>query len=99
MGRLEKLKRQVIEESNKRVLKEEISFITPKGDTWTTPEDYYNPEDKGVYDPESEFEYDEEVLNIFHDITRYFNERTENIDFVQYRELSKKLGRWFLGGM
>ena len=54
---------------------------------------------RGVYDPESDFEYDEEVLNIFHDITRYFNERTENIDFVQYRELSKKLGRWFLGGM
>jgi hypothetical protein len=79
MGRLEKLKRQVIEESNKRVLEENIS--------------------RGVYDPESEFEYDEEVLNIFHDITRYFNERTENIDFVQYRELSKKLGRWFLGGM
>jgi hypothetical protein len=79
MGRLEKLKRQVIEESNKRVLEENIT--------------------RGVYDPESEFEYDEEVLNIFHDITRYFNERTENIDFVQYRELSKKLGRWFLGGM
>ena len=54
---------------------------------------------RGVYDPESDFEYDEEVLNIFHDITRYFNERTENIDFVQYRELSKKLGRWFLRGM
>ena len=54
---------------------------------------------RGVYDPESDFEYDEEVLNIFHDITRYFNERTENIDFVQYKELSKKLGRWFLGGM
>ena len=79
MGRLEKLKRQVIEESNKRVLEENIP--------------------RGVYDPESDFEYDEEVLNIFHDITRYFNERTENIDFVQYRELSKKLGRWFLGGM
>ena len=79
MGRLEKLKRQVIEESNKRVLEENIP--------------------RGVYDPESEFEYDEEVLNIFHDITRYFNERTENIDFVQYKELSKKLGRWFLGGM
>jgi len=54
---------------------------------------------RGVYDPESDLEYDEEVLNIFHDITRYFNERTENIDFVQYKELSKKLGRWFLGGM
>jgi len=79
MGRLEKLKRQVIEESNKRVLEENIP--------------------RGVYDPESDFEYDEEVLNIFHDITRYFNERTENIDFVQYKELSKKLGRWFLGGM
>jgi len=79
MGRLEKLKRQVIEESNKRVLEENIP--------------------RGVYDPESEFEYDEEVINIFHDITRYFNERTENMDFVQYRELSKKLGRWFLGGM
>lgn len=79
MGRLEKLKRQVIEESNKRVLEENIS--------------------RGVYDPESEFEYDEEVLNIFHDITRYFNERTEDINFDQYKELSKKLGRWFLGGM
>lgn len=79
MGRLEKLKRQVIEESNKRVLEESIP--------------------RGVYDPESDFEYDEEVINIFHDITRYFNERTENIDFVQYKELSKKLGRWFLGGM
>jgi hypothetical protein len=79
MGRLEKLKRQVIEESNKRVLEENIP--------------------RGVYDPESDFEYDEEVINIFHDITRYFNERTENIDFVQYKELSKKLGRWFLGGM
>ena len=79
MGRLEKLKRQVIEESNKRVLEENIP--------------------RGVYDPESDFEYDEEVLNVFHDITRYFNERTENMDFVQYRELSKKLGRWFLGGM
>jgi len=79
MGRLEKLKRQVIEESNKRVLEENIP--------------------RGVYDPESDFEYDEEVLNVFHDITRYFNERTENIDFVQYKELSKKLGRWFLGGM
>ena len=33
----------------KKILKEEISFITPKGDTWTTPEDYYNPQDKGVY--------------------------------------------------
>lgn len=99
MGRLEKLKRQLIEESNKRVLEEEISFITPKGGTWTTPEDYYNPQDKGVYDPESDFEYDEEVLNVFHDITRHFNERTENMDFVQYKELSKKLGRWFLGGM
>ena len=54
---------------------------------------------RGVYDPESEFEYDEEVLNIFHDITRYFNERTEDINFDQYKELSKKLGRWFLGGM
>ncbi len=79
MGRLEKIKRQVIEESNKRVLEENIP--------------------RSVYDPESEFEYDEEVINIFHDITRYFNERTENIDFVQYKELSKKLGRWFLGGM
>jgi len=79
MGRLEKLKREVIEESNKRVLEENIT--------------------RGVYDPESEFEYDEEVLNIFHDITRYFNERTEDINFDQYKELSKKLSRWFLGGM
>ncbi len=79
MGRLEKIKRQVIEESNKRVLEENIT--------------------RGVYDPESDFEYDEEVLNVFHDITRHFNERTENMDFVQYRELSKKLGRWFLGDM
>jgi hypothetical protein len=54
---------------------------------------------RGVYDPESDFEYDQETIDIFHDITRYFNERTEDINFDQYKELSKKLGRWFLGGM
>lgn len=52
--RVVKLNQTDLEKLVQRILKEEISFITPKGDTWTTPEDYYNPQDKGVYNKRNE---------------------------------------------
>ena len=38
----------------RKTLKENVSFITPKGDTWTPPKDYSNPQDKGSYNKRNE---------------------------------------------
>ena len=46
--------RQRIQSELNTMLKENVSFITPKGDTWTPPKDYSNPQDKGSYNKRNE---------------------------------------------
>lgn len=38
----------------RKTLKENVSFMTPKGDNWTPPKDYSNPQDKGSYSKRNE---------------------------------------------
>jgi hypothetical protein len=38
----------------RKILKEDVSFVTSKGDTWVPPKDYSNPQDKGSYNKRNE---------------------------------------------
>lgn len=46
--------RQRIQSELNTMLKENVSFMTPKGDNWAPPKDYSNPQDKGSYNKRNE---------------------------------------------